>query len=115
MSVVKLFANLRKLAGTKELSITGATFAAVVGELARRNPPVGEIILQNGELAAYIVLTVNGHNIIELATPIRKQDIVAIFPPIAVVDLTPLLEGEGNKGETMAGWTEKVLDIDLDT
>jgi MoaD family protein len=83
MPLVKLYANLRKLAGTKELSITGTTVAAVVSKLARRNPPVGEIILQNGEWAPYIVLTVNGHNIIELATLLREQDTVEMFPPIA--------------------------------
>ena len=31
MPIVKLYANLRKLAGTKELSIAGATVGAVVG------------------------------------------------------------------------------------
>ena len=41
MPTVKLFANLRKLAGTKEVSITGATVGAVLNELVKQNPPLG--------------------------------------------------------------------------
>lgn len=83
MPVVKLYANLRKLAGTKELSITGSTVGAVVNELAQQKPPVGDIIIQNGELRQHIVVTLNGQNIIDLETPVTEQDVVAIFPPIA--------------------------------
>ena len=83
MPLVKLFANLRKLAGTKELSVTGTTIGVVVNELVRQNPAVGEVILQNGELGPHIVVTLNGHNIIDLETPVTEQDVIAIFPPIA--------------------------------
>ena len=83
MPLVKLFANLRKLAGTKELSVTGTTIGVVVNELVRQNPSVGEVILQNGELGPHIVVTLNGHNILELETPVTEQDVIAIFPPIA--------------------------------
>jgi MoaD family protein len=83
MPVVKLFANLRKLAGTKELSVTGATVGAVVYELVRQNPPLGETILQNGEFGPHIIVTLNGHNITDLETPVTEQDVIAIFPPIA--------------------------------
>jgi len=83
MPVVKLYANLRKLAGSKELSITGTTMGTVVKELVRQNPPVGEIILRNGEIGPYVVITLNGHNIMDLETPVTEQDTVAIFPPIA--------------------------------
>jgi MoaD family protein len=83
MAVVKLYANLRKLAGTKELSITGATVRAVVNELVRQKPPVGEMILQNGEIGPHIVITLNGHNVIDLESPVVEQDVIAIFPPIA--------------------------------
>ena len=83
MPVVKLFANLRKLAGTKELSVTGATVGAVVNELARQKPSVGEILLKNGELGPHVVVTLNGQNTIDLETPVTEQDVIAIFPPIA--------------------------------
>ena len=83
MPLIKLYASLRKLAGTKELSIMGATIGAVLNELVERNPPVGDVILENGNLRQHIVVTLNGHNIIDLETPVTEQDIVAIFPPIA--------------------------------
>ncbi len=83
MPLVKLYANLRKLAGTKELSITGGTVGAVLNELVRRNPPLGDVILENGELRLHIVVTLNGINVTDLNLALAEQDIVAIFPPIA--------------------------------
>jgi molybdopterin synthase sulfur carrier subunit len=83
MPVVKLFANLRKLAGTKELSITGATVGDVVNELVRQHPSIGDVLLKHGELAPHIVITRNGQNTVALETPVTEEDIVAIFPPIA--------------------------------
>ena len=83
MPVVKLYANLRKLAGTKELSITGGTVGAVVKELVRQSPPVGDVVVENGALRPHIILTLNGHNIIDLEEPVTEQDVIAIFPPIA--------------------------------
>jgi MoaD family protein len=83
MPLIKLYANLRKLAGTKELSLTGPTIGAVLNELAKRYPSVGEVIFENGKLRQHIVVTINGHNIMELETPVTEQDIIAVFPPIA--------------------------------
>ena len=83
MPLIKLYANLRKLAGTKELSVTGGTVRAVVSELVRQKPPIAEIVLQNGGLAPHVVVTLNGHNITDFEKPVVEQDIVAIFPPIA--------------------------------
>ena len=112
MPIVKLYANLRKLAGTKELPILGTTVGAVVNELVRQHQPIGDVIFKNGELAPHIVITLNGHNTIDLETPVTEEDIVAIFPPIAggTSPLAPLrstpvglLEGEGKQGEAN-GW-----------
>ena len=83
MPIVKLYANLRKLAGTKELPIMGRTIGAVVNELVRQHESLAEVIFKNGELAPHIVITLNGQNTISLETPVREQDVVAIFPPIA--------------------------------
>jgi sulfur-carrier protein len=83
MPVVKLYATLRKLAEAKELSVSGGTVEALVSELVRQKPPIGKILLQDGELAPHIIVTVNGQNVVQLDTPVTEQDIVAIFPPIA--------------------------------
>ena len=83
MPVVKLYANLRKLAGTKELSITGATIRAALNALIAQNPALADVILENEGLRPHVVVTVNGHNVIDLNASVGEQDVVAIFPPIA--------------------------------
>ena len=83
MPIVKFYANLRRLAGTKELSITEATIGAVLNELVKRNPPLGDVILENGSLRPHVVITLNGHNMIDIDMQVAEQDVIAIFPPIA--------------------------------
>lgn len=83
MPTVKLYANLRKLAGKKEVSLTGGTIGGVLSELIQQNPPVGDVILQKGKLGPHMIITLNGQNISNLDTPVTEQDILAIFPPIA--------------------------------
>jgi len=83
MPNVKLFANLRKLAGAKEITITGSTIGGVLMELIRRNPPLGNVILEDDGLRPHIIIALNGHNVTDLNIPVNEQDIVAIFPPIA--------------------------------
>lgn len=83
MPIVKLYANLRKLAGTKELSVKGATVRAVVSGLVERHPLIGSAILEGENLRPHIVVTLNGHNVIDLDINVNEQDVIAIFPPIA--------------------------------
>jgi len=98
MPTIKLYANLRKLAGTKEISIPRATVRAVLNELVKQNPPLGEILLENSGLRPHIVVTLNGHNVVDLDVDVSEQDIIAIFPPIAggTSPLPHLLRGDGN-------------------
>jgi MoaD family protein len=83
MPVVKLYANLRKLASTKELSITGTTVGAVLNELVIQKPSTGNVVLEHGRLRQHIIVTLNRNTVTDLETPVTEQDIVAIFPPIA--------------------------------
>ena len=83
MPVVKLYANLRKLAGTKEVSIPGSTVGAVLNELVQQNPALNGIILAGGQIRPHVVVTLNGHNIIDFATTVTEHDNIAVFPPIA--------------------------------
>ena len=83
MPVVKLFANLRKIAGAKEVSITGATLEVVLNELIEQKPALDGVILENGHIRPHVVITVNGHNAPSLNVSIKEQDKIAIFPPIA--------------------------------
>jgi len=83
MSMVKLYANLRKLAGIKELSVTGSTVGAVACRLVELHPSIKDILFKGGELRSHVIITVNGHNVIDLNASVSEQDVVAIFPPIA--------------------------------
>lgn len=83
MPTVKLFANLRKIAGTKELSAPGATLKEVLSELRRQNPPLVDAILEDGTLRPHVVITINGQITMDFNAPVTEKDVIAIFPPIA--------------------------------
>ena len=83
MPLIKLFANLRKAAGTKETSITGASLSVVVTELVKRYPALKENLFENGQIRQHVIITINGHPTTDWDTPLSEQDQIAIFPPIA--------------------------------
>jgi MoaD family protein len=83
MPLVKLFANLRKVAGTKELSIAGASAGEVVFELIKRYPALAAHLLENGQIRPHVIITINGHPVTDMDMPVTEQDQIAIFPPIA--------------------------------
>lgn len=83
MPTVKLFANLRKTAGTKELSAAGTTLKEVLSELRKQNPPLVDAVLAEGALRPHVVITINGHITTDLNALVIEQDVIAIFPPIA--------------------------------
>jgi molybdopterin synthase sulfur carrier subunit len=80
MPVIKLFANLRKVVGTKETSVAGASLGEV---LVKRNPALEDILLENGQIRQHVIITINGHLTADLEAPLQEQDVLAIFPPIA--------------------------------
>ena len=83
MPVVKLYANLRKLAGTKELPAKGDTVGSVLSDLIGQHAELREALLEHGELRPHVILTLNGQHPVRLDTPVEEQDVIAIFPPIA--------------------------------
>jgi molybdopterin synthase sulfur carrier subunit len=83
MPNIKLFANLRKIAGTKEVSITGASIGDVVSELVKRYPALAESLLKDGQIRPHVIITINGNPITDLNAAVMEQDQIAIFPPIA--------------------------------
>ena len=83
MPNVKLFASLRKAAGVKELSITGASAGAVIHELVKQQPLLAGHLLDGGLVRPHVIITINGHPTVDLDAPVTEQDQIAIFPPIA--------------------------------
>jgi molybdopterin synthase sulfur carrier subunit len=83
MPTIKLFANLRNIAGTKELSTTGTSLGQALSELVKQCPALDGVILENGQIRPHFVITINGLNAIDLDVSVTEQDMIAIFPPIA--------------------------------
>jgi len=83
MAIVKLFANLRKVAGIRKIDISGASLTAVVSELVKQNPALSGYLLENGQLRPYVIVTINGHPTLDMQAALSEQDQIAIFPPIA--------------------------------
>jgi len=94
MPTIKLFANLRKIAETKELSVTPSSeglrsasretsLREVLNELEKAVPALDGVILEDGQIRPHFVITVNGQNATGLDVTVTEQDLIAIFPPIA--------------------------------
>lgn len=83
MPAIKLYANLRDIAGTKELSVTGSNLGETLDELVRQYPALEGVILEDGQIRPHFVITINGHNATDLEAPVTEDDTIAIFPPIA--------------------------------
>ena len=83
MPLVKLYANLRNLADTKEVSIEGASVGEVVYELVKRNPALGGYLFENEQIRPHVIITINGHPTTDMDALMTEQDEIAVFPPIA--------------------------------
>jgi len=83
LPTVKLFANLRKIAETKELSVAGTSLERVLIELEKVVPAMDGVILEDSQVRPHFVITINGHNEDDLDVAVTEQDLIAIFPPIA--------------------------------
>ena len=86
MPVIKLFTNLRKLAGIKETQTNAINLRLALCDLVKQNPGLDGIILESGSVTtilAHIIITINGQLTSDLDTRLAPDDIIAIFPPIA--------------------------------
>ncbi len=83
MPTVKLYANLRKIAGTREVMARGETLRDALDDLTRQYPALRERLLDGNGLRPHVIVTLNGHNLVSLDTAVAEQDVIAVFPPIA--------------------------------
>ncbi len=83
MPVVKLYANLRKIAGTREVMARGETLRDALDDLTRQYPALRERLLDGNGLRPHVIVTLNGHNLVSLVTAVAEQDVIAVFSPIA--------------------------------
>ncbi|MBC7114436.1 MAG: sulfur-carrier protein [Archaeoglobi archaeon] len=79
---IKLFANLREIAGVKEDFVEAETLEEALREIIKKYPALEEKIFPDGELNKSLNIMVNGiHS--ELQKELREGDEIAIFPPVA--------------------------------
>ena len=83
---IKLFGNLRQVAGDTEFEATGATLREVLVNLSNQHAALGAAILDDDGLRPHVRVMVNGHDC-ELAqgleTTVSDDDRIAVFPPSA--------------------------------
>jgi MoaD family protein len=83
MPSIKLFAHLRKLAGKKELQVTGADLNAVLNHMVEQFPALDGVIMENSRIRSNFVITINGNVVTDLDASLSKDNVVAVFPPVA--------------------------------
>lgn len=90
MKTIKLFATLRDLAKTKEITVDvkdGQTVAEMIELIRVDYPELAEEIINNkGEMTGLVHVLVHGRNIDwldGLNTPVKDSDIVVLMPPSA--------------------------------
>jgi len=83
---VKLFANLREFAGTKELDVDSGTVREVLQKLCRKFPGFEKMIFDGEKIKPYINVFLNGMNVLDNGGPetmLHTDDEIAIFPPVS--------------------------------
>jgi molybdopterin synthase sulfur carrier subunit len=87
---VNFYATLRRIVGQRSVELPipdGAPVGELVGELARRWPALAEHLFdESGGLSRRVNLFVGGRNVRwlhGLATPLRDDQVVDVFPPVA--------------------------------
>ncbi len=83
---VKLFANFREFAGTKELEIDGITINEILGMLCKKFPGFEKMLFKGKNLNPYVNVFLNGRNVLEsggLDAVVNAGDEIAIFPPVS--------------------------------
>ncbi len=83
MPLVKLFANLRKVAGLKEILVVGTSLGEVLPELVKQKPELAPYLTENGKIRPYVIITINGLTTTDENALLTEQDEIGIFPPIA--------------------------------
>ena len=84
---VKLFANLRELAGTRELKVEASTIEEVLKKLIEKfgDPFKKELFVEENKIRDEYLLLANGKNfefLDGLKTKLKDNDVIAILPPV---------------------------------
>ena len=83
---VRLFANVREIAGSPEISLSAHSIGELLDSLVAMHPALQDVLFDDGDLRPYITVLVNERNIRDVGgvqTTLADGDEVAIFPPVS--------------------------------
>lgn len=86
MVIVRAYGHFRDIIGEKELSIRATTVRSVITKLIKKSSKLEEALLETKKpmkIKPYVKIFVNGRWLSKgLATPLKDDDEVVIFPPV---------------------------------
>ncbi len=83
---VRLFANIREIAGSPELKLSARSIGELLDLLVAMHPALRDVLFDDGGLRSYITVLVNGQNVRDIEgvrNALADGDEVAIFPPVS--------------------------------
>ena len=83
MPKIKLYANLRKIAGVKEIILEGSCLNQVMKRLVLSHPGLEGIIFENEQFLSHNIVTLNGYHVTDFSVSLKDEDTISIFPPIS--------------------------------
>ena len=87
MTVVRIPPTLRaEAAGEREIQAEGTTVREVLGAVAARFPELGRRIFEDGEIARFVNVYVEGEDVRTLGgleTPVEDESTVILLPAVA--------------------------------
>ena len=87
MAAVRIPPTLRaEVGGSRELEARGETVGDLIDDLVERYPALGTQLLQDGELASFVNVYLDGEDIRTrdgLDTPVDEEDQVILLPAMA--------------------------------
>jgi molybdopterin converting factor small subunit len=87
MAAIRIPPTLRaEVGGARQLEARGETVADVLDDLVARHPALGSQLLEDGELAPFVNVFVDGEDIRTLEgtdTPVRTGDSLILLPAMA--------------------------------
>ena len=103
MSIVRIPPTLRPEAGGEhQVAVAGDTVRAALEDLAERHPALGQRIWEDGDVAEYVNVYVDGEDVRTLDgldTPVRDSATLILLPAMAGGAPTPLAGDASRRAE----------------
>lgn len=61
----------------------GADLNAALNHMIEQFPALDGVIMENGQIRSHFLITINGNIVTDLDISLSKDEVVAVFPPLA--------------------------------